>query len=175
MLAHLEIIWQFHAHPVHQKVSRFFEPRYIGDDFFFGPNLVSFNRAVVPLFELSFLTKSQKLTSAQKQRFLSVCQKRFNKLKNNMRQVQPETLPKNSIFCPVYKISSPAYNIKNFTKNSILQQAGVDSLCIRPAFHRYNCSKNTKGKALYLVDGINFYEFSTVIKKTSTYTSQDVT
>ena len=36
----------------------------IGDDFFLGPNLVSFNRAVVPLFELSFLTKSQKLTSA---------------------------------------------------------------------------------------------------------------
>ena len=31
---------------------------------FLGPNLVSFNRAVVPLFELSFLTKSQKLTSA---------------------------------------------------------------------------------------------------------------
>ena len=30
---------------------------------FLGPNLVSFNRAVVPLFELSFLTKSQKLTS----------------------------------------------------------------------------------------------------------------
>jgi hypothetical protein len=35
MLAHLKIIWQFHAHPVHQKVSR-----YIGDDFFLGPNLV---------------------------------------------------------------------------------------------------------------------------------------
>ena len=34
--------------------------RYIGDDFFLGPNLVSFNRAVIPLFELSFLTKSQK-------------------------------------------------------------------------------------------------------------------
>ena len=31
---------------------------------FLGPNLVSFNGAVVPLFELSFLTKSQKLTSA---------------------------------------------------------------------------------------------------------------
>ena len=31
---------------------------------FLGPNLVSFNQAVVPLFELSFLTKSQKLTSA---------------------------------------------------------------------------------------------------------------
>ena len=54
----------FHAHPVHQKVSRFFGPRYIGDDLFLGPNLVSFNRAVVPLLELSFLTKSQKLTSA---------------------------------------------------------------------------------------------------------------
>jgi hypothetical protein len=39
MLAHLKIIWQFHAHSVHQKVSRFF-----GDDFFLGPNLVSFNR-----------------------------------------------------------------------------------------------------------------------------------
>jgi hypothetical protein len=64
MLAHLKIIWQFHAHPVHQKVSRFFGPRYIGDDYFLGPNLVSFNRAVVPLFELSFLAKSQKLTSA---------------------------------------------------------------------------------------------------------------
>jgi hypothetical protein len=49
---------------VHKKVSRFFGPRYIGDEFFLGSNLVSFNRAVVPLFELSFLTKSQKLTSA---------------------------------------------------------------------------------------------------------------
>jgi hypothetical protein len=34
MLAHLKIIWQFHAHPVHQKVSRFFGTRFIGDDFF---------------------------------------------------------------------------------------------------------------------------------------------
>ena len=59
MLAHLKIIWQFHAHPDHQQV-----PRYIRDDFYLGPNLVSFNRAVVPLFELSFLTKSQKITSA---------------------------------------------------------------------------------------------------------------
>jgi hypothetical protein len=64
MLAHLKIIWQFHAHPVHQKVSRFFGPRYIWDDLLLGPNLVSLNRAVVPLLELSFLTKSQKLTSA---------------------------------------------------------------------------------------------------------------
>ena len=48
MLAKLNIIWQFHTHPVHQKVSRFFEPRYIGDDFFLRPNLVSLNPAVVP-------------------------------------------------------------------------------------------------------------------------------
>jgi hypothetical protein len=27
MLAHLKIIWQFHAHAVHQKVSRFFGAR----------------------------------------------------------------------------------------------------------------------------------------------------
>jgi hypothetical protein len=52
MLAHLKIIWQFHAHLVHQKVSRFFGPRYIGDNFFLGPNLVSFNPAVVP-YEIS--------------------------------------------------------------------------------------------------------------------------
>ena len=30
------------------KVSRFFGPRYIGSDIFLGPNLVSFNRTVVP-------------------------------------------------------------------------------------------------------------------------------
>ena len=41
-----------HAHPVHQKVSRYFGPGYIGDDFFLGPNLVSLNRAVVP-YEIS--------------------------------------------------------------------------------------------------------------------------
>ena len=49
----LKIIWQFHVHPVHQKVSRFFGPRYIGDDVFLGPNLVSFNRTVVPLVATS--------------------------------------------------------------------------------------------------------------------------
>ena len=52
MLAHLKIIWQFHAHPVHQKVSRFFGPRYNGDEYFLGPNLVSFNRTAVP-YEIS--------------------------------------------------------------------------------------------------------------------------
>ena len=44
MLANLKIIWQFHAHPVHQKVSRFFGPRYVGDDFFrFETSLVQSN------------------------------------------------------------------------------------------------------------------------------------
>ena len=52
MTVQLKIIWQFYAYPVHQKLSRFFGPRYIGDDFFLGPNLVSFNRAVV-LCEIS--------------------------------------------------------------------------------------------------------------------------
>jgi hypothetical protein len=33
-------------------VSRFFGPRYIGDNFFLGPNLVSFNRILVP-YEIS--------------------------------------------------------------------------------------------------------------------------
>jgi hypothetical protein len=28
MLANMKIIWQFHAHPMHQKVSRLFGPRY---------------------------------------------------------------------------------------------------------------------------------------------------
>jgi hypothetical protein len=52
MLAHLKIIWQFHTHLVHQKVSIFFGPIYIEDDFFLGLNLVSFNRVVVP-YEIS--------------------------------------------------------------------------------------------------------------------------
>jgi hypothetical protein len=52
MLTNLKLVWQFHAHPVHQKASRLFGPRYIGDDFLLGPNLVSFNRTVVP-YEIS--------------------------------------------------------------------------------------------------------------------------
>ena len=53
MLANLKIIWQFHTHSVQQKVSRFSGPRYIGaGTTFFGPNLVSFNRVVVP-YEIS--------------------------------------------------------------------------------------------------------------------------
>ena len=34
------------------KSVEIFGPRYIGNDFFLGPNLVSFNRAVVP-YEIS--------------------------------------------------------------------------------------------------------------------------
>ena len=59
MLAHLKIIWQFHAPPVLQKVCRFFGPRYIGDDFFFRAesSLIqsscrSFIRVIVP-YEIS--------------------------------------------------------------------------------------------------------------------------
>jgi fibronectin type 3 domain-containing protein len=64
-LAHLKIIWQFHAHPVHQKVSRFYGPRYIGDDFFLGQNLVSFNRVVVPyeISKVNFRVETQILVS----------------------------------------------------------------------------------------------------------------
>jgi hypothetical protein len=49
MLAYLKIIWQFH-----QKVSRFFAPRYIGDDFFRAESSLiqsscrSFIRVIVP-------------------------------------------------------------------------------------------------------------------------------
>ena len=52
MVENLKIIWQSHAHPVNQKVSRFFGPRYIGHDFLLGPNLVTCNRTVV-LYEIS--------------------------------------------------------------------------------------------------------------------------
>jgi hypothetical protein len=34
MLAHLKIIWQFHTHPVHQKVSRFLGRDILGTTFF---------------------------------------------------------------------------------------------------------------------------------------------
>ena len=62
------------AHPVHQKVSRFFGPRYIGEDSFLEPNLFSFHRTVIP-YEIS------KVNFRLETKFLSVCQKRFNKLK----------------------------------------------------------------------------------------------
>jgi hypothetical protein len=60
-----KIIWQFHAHPVHQTVSRFFGPRYIGDDFFLGLNLVSFNRTVVPyeILKVNFRVETKILVS----------------------------------------------------------------------------------------------------------------
>ena len=65
MLANLKIIRQFHVHPVHQKVSRLFGPRYIGDDFCLGPNVVSFNRTVVPyeISEVNFRVETQILVS----------------------------------------------------------------------------------------------------------------
>jgi hypothetical protein len=62
------LIWNRHGHECSLiwKLSDNFIKKcrdFLGRDIL-GPNLVSFNRAVVPLFELSFLTKSQKLTSA---------------------------------------------------------------------------------------------------------------
>jgi hypothetical protein len=57
MLAQLKIIWHFHAHPV-EKGSRFFGPRYIGDDFFRAESSLiqssyrSFIRVIVP-YEIS--------------------------------------------------------------------------------------------------------------------------
>ena len=52
MLANLKIIWQLHAHPVHQNVSRLFWAEIYRGQLFLGPNLVLFNRAVVP-YEIS--------------------------------------------------------------------------------------------------------------------------
>ena len=52
MLANLKIIWQFHAHQVNQKVSRFVEPWYIGDDFFFRAESSLIQSNVVP-YEIS--------------------------------------------------------------------------------------------------------------------------
>jgi hypothetical protein len=48
----MRVTLSYLAHPMHHKVSGFFGPRYIGDDFLLGPNLVSFNRTVVP-YEIS--------------------------------------------------------------------------------------------------------------------------
>jgi hypothetical protein len=72
MLAHLKIDWQFHTHPVHQKVSRFFGPRYIGDDFYFRAesSLIqsscrSFIRVIVPyeISKVNFRVETKNLVS----------------------------------------------------------------------------------------------------------------
>ena len=61
MLAHLKIIWQFH-----QKVSRFFGPRYIGEDFFRAESSLiqsscrSFIRVIVP-YERGYETSGSPL------------------------------------------------------------------------------------------------------------------
>ena len=57
ILAHLKIIWQYHAHPVHQKVSRC-GSRYMGYDLFRAESSLiqsscrSFIRVIVP-YEIS--------------------------------------------------------------------------------------------------------------------------
>ena len=48
-----------------KSVERFFGPRYIEDNLFLGPNLVSFNRAVVPyeISKLNFRVEAKILVS----------------------------------------------------------------------------------------------------------------
>ena len=62
-----------HSSSASKSVEIFWAEIYRGR-LFLGPNLVSFNRTVVP-YEIS---KSLRV----KKKFLSVCQKRFNQLKN---------------------------------------------------------------------------------------------
>ena len=47
------------------KSVEIFGPRYIGNDFFLGPNLVSFNRTVVPyeISKVNFRVETQILVS----------------------------------------------------------------------------------------------------------------
>jgi hypothetical protein len=77
MLAHLKIIWQFHAHPVHQKCRDFLGRDILGTTFFRTDSSLiqsscrSFIRVIVP-YEISKVNF----------RVETVCQKRFNKLKN---------------------------------------------------------------------------------------------
>ena len=69
MLAHLKIIRQLDA--VHQKVSRCFGPRYIGDDFFRAESSLiqsscrSFIRVIVPyeISKVNFRVETQILVS----------------------------------------------------------------------------------------------------------------
>jgi hypothetical protein len=71
MLTNLKIIWQFHAHPVHQKVSRLFGPRYIGDDLFRAESSLiqsscrSFIRVIVPyeISKVNFRVETKNLVS----------------------------------------------------------------------------------------------------------------
>ena len=65
MLAHLKIIWQFHAHLVLQKVCSYLDRDILGTTFFLVPNLVSFNRAVVPykISKVNFRVETKILVS----------------------------------------------------------------------------------------------------------------
>ena len=52
-LPNLKIIWQFHAHPVHQNSVEIFWAEVYRERFFLGSNLVSFNRILVVPYEIS--------------------------------------------------------------------------------------------------------------------------
>ena len=68
MLANLKIIWQFHAHPVHQSVEIFWAEIYQGR-LFLGPNLVSFDRTVVSyeISKVNFRVETKILVSMSEQ------------------------------------------------------------------------------------------------------------
>jgi hypothetical protein len=70
MLAHLKIIWQFHAHPVHQNVSRFFGPRYIftAESSLIQSSCRSFIRVIVPyeISKVNFRVETKMLVSMSK-------------------------------------------------------------------------------------------------------------
>jgi len=53
MLANLKIIYQFHAHPVHQNSVEIIWAEIYRGRLFLGSNLVSFNRTLVVPYEIS--------------------------------------------------------------------------------------------------------------------------
>jgi hypothetical protein len=55
MLAHLKIIWQFHAHPVHQKVSRFLWAEIYWGRLFFRAESSLIQSSLVPVTPRIFL------------------------------------------------------------------------------------------------------------------------
>ena len=74
MLANLKMICQFHAHPVHQTSVEIIWAEINRGRLFSGSRLVSLNRTLVVPYEIS------KVNFHTEKYFLSVCQKRFNRI-----------------------------------------------------------------------------------------------
>ena len=81
MLANMEIICRFHAHPVHQNGVDIFGPTYVGDDF------LRVETSLVPC-KISKVN----LRCAEKT-FLSLCQKRFHKIFKKQNDLGTYLLP----------------------------------------------------------------------------------